>query len=58
MGASAGLARGLFIAFTAFRCLFSVFYLRGMQPWRSLSFTVSELCIAVMLIQIIYWGIT
>lgn len=58
MGASSGLATSLFIAFTVFRCLFSVFYLRGMQPWRSLSFTVSELCLAVMLIQIIYWGIT
>jgi uncharacterized MAPEG superfamily protein len=58
LGTSSGLATGLFIGFTLFRCLFSVFYLRGMQPWRSLSFTVSELCLAVMLIQIIYWGIT
>ena len=58
MGASSGLATALFVAFTVFRCLFSVFYLKGLQPWRSLSFTVSELCLAVMLIQIIYWGIT
>jgi len=58
MGASSGLATGLFIVFTVFRCLYSVFYLRAMQPWRSLSFTVSELCLAVMLVQIIYWGIS
>jgi prostaglandin-E synthase 1 len=57
MGASPGLAIGIFIAFTVFRCLFSVFYLRAMQPWRSLSFTLAELCLAVMLVQLIYWGI-
>lgn len=58
MGASAALATWLFIVFTAFRCLFSVFYLRGMQPWRSLSFTVAEICVVVMLVQIVYWGIS
>ncbi len=58
MGASSGLATGLLIGFTAFRCLFSIFYLRGMQPWRSLSFTGAEICLLVMLIQIIYWGVT
>ncbi len=58
MGASSGLATWLFIAFTVFRCLFSVFYLRTMQPWRSLSFTVAEICLLVMLVQIVYWGIS
>lgn len=58
LGASPGLAMGLFIGFTLFRCLFSVFYLRGVQPWRSLSFTAAEICLAVMLIQTLYWGIT
>ena len=58
MGASSGLATWLFIVFTALRCLFSVFYLRGMQPWRSLSFTVAEICLLVMLVQIVYWGVS
>jgi prostaglandin-E synthase 1 len=58
MGASPGLATWLFIVFTALRCLFSVFYIRGMQPWRSVSFTVAELCVVVMLVQILYWGIS
>jgi prostaglandin-E synthase 1 len=58
MGASSGLATGLFIGFTALRCVFSVFYLRGMQPWRSLSFLLAEACLLVMLFQILYWGIS
>jgi prostaglandin-E synthase 1 len=58
MGASSCLATWLFVIFTALRCVFSVFYLRGMQPWRSLSFLLAEACMVVMLIQILYWGIS
>ena len=58
MGASPGLAKALFISFTVLRCAFSVFYLRALQPWRSLSFTLAELCVIVMAVQILYWAIT
>jgi prostaglandin-E synthase 1 len=54
---SATLASGLFIAFTALRVVFSVFYLRGAQPWRSLTFLLAELCVLVMIVQMIWWGI-
>ena len=52
---SAGLAKGLIIAFTVFRTIFSVFYLGAIQPWRSLSFVAGELCVVVMLVQIVIW---
>lgn len=52
---SPGLAKGLIITFTVFRTLFSVFYLGAIQPWRSLSFIVGELCVVVMLAQIVMW---
>ena len=58
MGASPGLAKGLFVVFTALRCVFSVFYIRGIQPWRSLTFIAAELCVVVMSVQILYWAIT
>jgi len=57
MGAPPALARVLFVAFTALRIVFSIFYVKGLQPWRSLSFTLAELCLLVMLGQILYWGI-
>jgi prostaglandin-E synthase 1 len=53
---SASLASGLFIAFTSFRLVFSVLYLLGVQPWRSLSFIAGELCVLVMLVQLLRWG--
>jgi prostaglandin-E synthase 1 len=57
MGPPVLLAQVLFIAFTVLRCLFGVFYIRAMQPWRSLSFTLGELCVLIMLIQILWWGL-
>jgi prostaglandin-E synthase 1 len=57
MGPPVLLAQGLLIAFTVFRCVFSFFYLRALQPWRSLSFTVAELCLGVMLVQILWLGL-
>jgi len=53
---SASIASGLFIGFTLLRVLFSVFYLLGVQPWRSLSFVLGELCVLVMLGQMVLWG--
>jgi prostaglandin-E synthase 1 len=51
------MAQVLLIAFTVFRCAFSVFYLRAMQPWRSATFTLGELCLLTMLVQILWWGL-
>lgn len=47
----------LFLAFTAFRTLFSVFYFAAFQPWRSLSFLAGEACLLVMLVQMLLWGL-
>lgn len=52
----ASLASGLFVAFTVFRWAFSLFYLKAIQPWRSLSFMAGELCVLVMLAQMLWWG--
>jgi prostaglandin-E synthase 1 len=57
MGPPVLLAQGLLITFTVFRCVFSLFYLRALQPWRSLSFTVAELCLGIMLVQILWLGL-
>ena len=48
---SAAFASWLFIVFTGLRVVFSVFYLRAMQPWRSLTFLAAEVCLVVMLVQ-------
>ena len=52
------LAQALLIAFTVLRCVFSIFYLRAVQPWRSASFMLGELCLVIMLVQILWWGIS
>ena len=57
VGPPALLAKVLLIAFTVLRCLFSLFYLRAMQPWRSTSFLLGELCLLIMLLQILWWGL-
>lgn len=56
-GPSPGLAQGLFVAFTALRCAFTVFYLGGWQPWRTLSFLAAEVCVLVMLVQMLVFGL-
>jgi prostaglandin-E synthase 1 len=53
---SSGLASGLFVAFTLFRYAFSIFYLKAIQPWRSLSFLLGEVCVLVMIVQMVWWG--
>jgi len=51
------LASVLLIAFTVLRCVFPLFYIRAMQPWRSASFMLAELCLVIMLVQILWWGL-
>jgi prostaglandin-E synthase 1 len=51
------LAKLLLIGFTVLRCVFSFFYLRALQPWRSASFLLGELCLLIMLVQILWWGL-
>ncbi|MBW2294875.1 MAG: MAPEG family protein [Deltaproteobacteria bacterium] len=57
-GPSAGLATGLITAFTILRTVFTVCYINSLQPWRSISFVCGELCLAVMLIQTGWYGLT
>ena len=51
------LAKVLLITFTVLRCAFALFYIRAMQPWRSASFMLAELCLVIMLVQILWWGL-
>lgn len=53
----AAFASGLFVAFTALRVVFSYFYIAEIQPWRSISFLIGELCVLVMLGQTVWWAI-
>ena len=57
VGPPALLAQVLLIAFTVLRCAFSLFYIRALQPWRSASFLLGELCLLIMLAQILWWGL-
>ena len=51
---SATLAVGLFVVFTLFRLAYSWLYFAGLQPWRSISFLIAELCVFVMVGQTIF----
>lgn len=51
-------ASGLFVAFTVLRTVFSVAYVKGLQPWRSLSFLAGEVCVLAMVGQMVWWGFT
>jgi len=51
------LASGLFAAFTLLRFIFSVAYIKGLQPWRSLSFLAGEVCVLLMLAKLVWWGL-
>ena len=55
MGPPLLLAKVLLITFTVLRCVFGLFYIRAMQPWRSASFMLAELCLVIMLLQILWW---
>ena len=54
---SPGLATGLILSFTFFRLVFTFCYLKGLQPWRSLSFLLGEISVVVMIVQIAIWGV-
>ena len=56
-GPPAALAKLLLITFTVLRCVFGIFYIRAMQPRRSASFVLAELCLLIMLLQILWWGL-
>ncbi|GAA3961918.1 MAPEG family protein [Allohahella marinimesophila] len=51
--ASPELAVWLFMVFIGARYLHTVCYLSGLQPWRTLTYTVGLLCMFVMSIQIL-----
>ena len=57
MGPPVLLAKILMITFTVLRCVFSFFYIEGLQPWRSATFLLAELCLLIMLVQILWWGL-
>jgi glutathione S-transferase len=51
---SALLARSLFFGFFALRVLHTLFYLRGMQPARALSFMGGVLVNVAMAVQVVH----
>src|SRR5690554_1754146 len=53
VGAAPGMAVWLFLAFTAARYLHTLFYLCGIQPWRTVAYAVGVVCMFVMSIQIL-----
>lgn len=57
-GPGDGLAMGLFVGFTLLRTVFTVAYVKALQPWRSGSFILAELCLVVMLLQTGWYGLT
>ncbi|MDP6977815.1 MAG: MAPEG family protein [Myxococcota bacterium] len=52
-----GLATALFAVFTIMRTIFSVCYINAIQPFRSLSFIVGEICVVVMVVQAGWYGL-
>ncbi|RFA26253.1 glutathione metabolism protein [Alkalilimnicola ehrlichii] len=53
VGASPGAAAWLFLTFTGARYLHTVFYLSGLQPWRTVAYAVGVVCLFGMSVQII-----
>jgi uncharacterized membrane protein YecN with MAPEG domain len=53
LGATAGWVLILCGVFTAMRLAHAVVYIRALQPWRTLSFVVGQLCNAVAAVQIV-----
>lgn len=48
-GAHAGLAQGVFGLYAASRWLYTLAYLRRLQPWRTVFFSAALLCVAAMM---------
>lgn len=55
MGSFAGVAAALFYAYAALRVVHSVCYVRGIQPFRTLSFALA-LIVQVVVLGLIGWG--
>ena len=53
VGVPSGSAALLFMVFTGARYLHTGFYLAGLQPWRTIAFTVGIVCLFIMSIQIL-----
>ncbi|MAM86211.1 MAG: glutathione metabolism protein [unclassified Hahellaceae] len=53
VGASPDMAIWLFMGFTGARYLHTLSYLMGLQPWRTLAYTVGVLCMFIMSILIL-----
>lgn len=53
VGAAPGMAVWLFLVFTAARYLHSLFYLCGIQPWRTVAYAVGVVCMLSMSVQIL-----
>jgi uncharacterized MAPEG superfamily protein len=51
--ASPGSAAWLFLTFTGARYLHTVFYLAGIQPWRTVAYAAGIVCLFVMCFQIL-----
>lgn len=51
--AAPGMAVWLFMMFTAARYLHTLFYLCGVQPWRTVAYAAGVVCLFIMSIQIL-----
>lgn len=51
--ASPGAAAWLFLTFTGARYLHTIFYLAGIQPWRTVAYGVGVVCLFGMCVQIL-----
>lgn len=54
VGAASQMAVWLFMVFTAARYLHTLFYLGGIQPWRTVAYVVGVVCMLIMSVQILY----
>ncbi len=53
---SVHMAQNLFVTFTLTRVAFTIAYLKGYQPWRSLLFIAGEVCTLIMVVEILIWA--
>ncbi len=53
LGGGASIAVPIFAIFAAARIVHSIVYLRGLQPWRTISFAVSSLTLIALIVAIL-----
>ena len=53
LGASKTWVLGLCGVFTAARLVHAVAYIKGLQPWRTLSFAVGQTCTGIVMVQVV-----